>query len=274
MILWGGIHVLGTLLETFKFRVDDTDPTETTQLLNTADKQSNKAPAKDEQSSSSSPSNNNDTPEEKPASTTGFELLKSLDFWMVATNIIISMSVDKTFFYNIGTYLRSFKWEYSGQIIFTAGAIFIIISKVIIGSLMHALQEKTQRMTFQCIALMLKSITLGLFTFYGDYFPILFLTAASVYFSTPISMMVTPIIMLEYYGPKYHARNLGSVLFVSTLFTLLLQFLVGSFYGIYAEDTNTCYGLKCFYISNILLLTLTLVAMCFSIIVWYKRRKQ
>ncbi len=272
LILWGGIHVLGTLLESFIFRKDDTHPTETTKLLNSGYKMDTANLTNDEQLSSSL----EDKAEKKePVSTTGLELLKSLDFCMVASSIIISVSVDKTIFYNIGTYLRSFKLEYNGQSIFLAGAILIIISKIVVGFLMHALQDKTQRITFQCVALLVKSVTLGLFTFYGDCFAILFLTAISVYVATPVEMMVTPIIMLEYYGAKYHARNLGSVLFVSTLFTLLLQFLVGSIYGMYVEeDSNTCYGLKCFLLSNILLLTLTLVALCFSIIVWYKRRNK
>ncbi len=269
LVLLAAMHTVGTLFEMLVFREDvpansnnhagnDQKVTEMSNLVS-EDKKDMKAISK--------------KAKQEVPDITGFELLKNTEFWMVTGNIIISISVDKTFLYNIGTYMRSFHMPENNQMIFIAGCIFAVISKIIMGVLIHTLQYKTQRMTFQCVSLTVKTITFALFIFHGDHFSILCLASLAVYFSTPVEFMVAPIIILEYYGAKYYARNFGSILFVSTIITLILQALVGI---IYEESTDeymyTCYGLGCFYLSSFLLLFLTFVALIFSIFVWKKRR--
>ncbi len=282
LVLLAMIHCVGSLFEMLAFREDvpvnnyndasnEEKVTEMTNLVSEKDN-TDMNMKKDSQKQQATGSNNKKTMNQV-SDVTGLQLMKNTEFWLVSGNIIISISVDKTFLYNIGTYMRSFHMKENNEMIFIAGCIFAIISKIVIGILIHTLQDKTQRMTFQCVALTVKTVTFALFIFYGDHIVILGLASLAVYFSTPIEFMVAPIITLEYYGAKYYARNFGSILFVSTIITLILQALVGI---IYEKSTDeymyTCYGLGCFYLSSFILLFLTFTALLFSIFVWKERR--
>ncbi len=206
----------------------------------------------------------------------GIELMLNTEFWMVIIVTMFSISVDKVFFYNVGTYLRSFKMEDRSYIFFIAGPVCATLGKLIIGSLVHVFQRETQRMTFVCLALFHKSILLILFALFGDNFGILFLSTMTNYGSTALEFVVIPIIFMEYFGGKYFPRNWGSTVFGVGIATFILQAIVGHSYDshIFSKDSYTCYGLKCFYLANILFVILTISAFLASVFVWYQRHKK
>ena len=206
----------------------------------------------------------------------GIELMLNTEFWMVLTVTIFSISVDKVFFYNVGTYLRSFKMEDRSQIVFIAGPVCAVMGKIIIGTMVHVFQGGTQRMTFVCLVLFHKSILLTLFAFFGDNFGILFLCTMTNYGANALEFVVMPIIFMEYFGGKYFPRNWGSTVFGIGLATFVLQAIVGHSYDshIFGEESYTCYGLKCFHLANILFIILTVIAFFTSVFVWYQRYKK
>ncbi len=294
LLILASIHIIATLFETIAFREDipqnnedvkDNEITESTNLVTSESNGKEEIKLQDANSNTGktmeimAQENKKDRKKTKVWNTPapdlkGCELMRTSEFWLVAMATIFSMSVDKTFFYNMGTYIRSFQMEDREKLLLIGGPILAITSKLMVGILVHVLQDKTQRMTFICFALSVKSVTQGMFTVYGDNFSILCLTTVSVYFCMPLEFIVAPIIMMEYYGAKYYARNWGSILFVSSLTFLLLEALLGFTYDRAIKEKNklTCYGIHCFYASNIVLLLLTITAFFASLAVWHRRR--
>ncbi len=202
-------------------------------------------------------------------------VLTNTDFWLTFATVVFSIAVDKAFFYNVGTYLRSFQIENMGDSLFIGGAILAMCYKVTTGTLVQVSQTKVQRITFMSCQLFIKSLLLGTFTFHGDNFTVLCLTTVTVYFCTAVEGIIAPIITLEYFGVKHYGHIYGSLLFFSSVTSLVLQIILGLMYKQSMDTQNTqytCYGMKCFYISNIILLVLTVIAFCASLILWYKRR--
>lgn len=294
LLILASVHIISTLFETIAFRADPpqihesanyNEITESTNLVTPGSPGNEGIKPQDNNGNIGNTMEITSQETKNPSHSTkvwntsvpdlkGWELMKTSEFWLVALVTIFSISVDKTFFYNMGTYIRSFQMEEKEKLLLLGGPILAIIGKVTVGILVHVLQNKTQRMTFMCIAMFVRTITQGLFTVYGNKFSILCVTTISVYFCISIEFVLAPIIVMEYYGGKYYARNLGSLLFVSSLNVLLLEALLGFTYdaSITGQNKFTCYGIHCFYVSNIVLLLLTMTSFCASLAVWYRRR--
>ena len=201
----------------------------------------------------------------------GFGIMGITDFWLLSLSFIISISTDKTFFMNIGTYLRSFDREEHLTLVTVSGPLVALAAKLFIGPVSDACRHKVCRIWFFIVPCVVKLIVLILFLFLGDNFGIMLLTSYISYFSLGSMFLLGPVLFGEYFGLKYYGRNFGTTVFATGVITLILHVLLGLLYDVQIsteDDDVTCKGLHCFFVSTLIIIVLTFCTLCTSLALW------
>ena len=203
----------------------------------------------------------------------GFNMMSVLDFWLLSVSFIISIATDKTFFMNIGTYLRSFGQEQHLTLLTVTGPLAALFTKLVIGPISDACLHMVSRIWFFIVPAIAKIIILIIFLFFGDHFSVMLLTSYTCYVTTGSMFAIGPILSGEYFGLQYYGRNFGTILFATGIFTVVLQVILGIVYDWHVNlsgsgDEATCLGLDCFRVSTITLTVLTAFILCTSLLLW------
>ena len=100
------------------------------------------------------------------------------------------------------------------------------------------------------------------FCFWGNNFGIMSLITYISYITMGSMFLLGPVVLGKYFGLKYHGRNFGTVVFATDVVTLIRHVLLGLSY----DDKVTCLGLHCYYESMSILIALTFVTLCTSLV--------
>ena len=208
----------------------------------------------------------------------GFGMMNVLDFWLLSVSFIISIATDKTFFMNIGTYLRSFGQEQHLTLLTVTGPLVALVTKLVIGLISDACLHMVSRIWFFIVPAIVKVIILIIFLFFGDHLIIMFLTSYTCYVTLGSMFVIGPILSGEYFGLQYYGRNFGTILFATGIFTVVLHVILGIVYDWHVDlsrsgDEATCLGLDCFRASTITLTALTACILCTSLLLWKRTPK-
>ena len=206
----------------------------------------------------------------------GFSIMNVVDFWLLSFSFIVSIAIDKTFFMNIGTYLRSFNQEQYLTLLSVTGPLVALATKIIFGPISDACVHMISRIWFFTVPTMVKIVALFLFLFLGDNIGIMIFTSYSCYLTMGSMFLLGPILAGEYFGLKYYGRNFGTMLFACGIFTVFLHVILGVVYDLNVsgvKDALTCVGLKCFQASTIILIVLTISTLCTSLALWKRTPK-
>ena len=266
MTIFTVIHILSSLLSLFCMR-EVTDDALTQD--NTADGDSDTTKETSEQIALTSNKVNDDR-SSYYGDIHGFGMMSVLDFWLLSVSFIISIATDKTFFMNIGTYLRSFGQEQHLTLLTVTGPLAALVTKLVIGPISDACLHKVSRICFFIVPAIVKIIVLITFLFFGDHFSIMLLTSYTCYVTMGSMFVIGPILSGEYFGLQYYGRNFGTILFATGIFTVVLHVILGIVYDwhVNLSDEATCLGLDCFRISTITLTVLTGFVLCTSLLLW------
>ncbi len=78
---------------------------------------------------------------------------------------------------------------------------------------------------------------------------------------------------MEYFGDEYFGRLWGTILFISGIFSMIVNVIFGWLYDTAAMHSAwTCYGIECFETSSKLLTVLNNFALITSAILWIRRK--
>ena len=203
----------------------------------------------------------------------GWEIMKLLDFWLLLVTFIIGSSTDKSMVTNLGTYLRSFGQEKHLHIVMTTAPWIAMVVKVTVGIASDLCREKIPRLAFLVTLLLFKVPLLFAFMLWGDNMVLLYILSYFLFISFGIFFVIGPTLVGEYFGVTYYGRNFGSFLLVEGASVLLLLFMIGVFYdgNVTDEESHTCYGLTCFYVSTGIICGLSIVILCTSILLFSRR---
>lgn len=209
----------------------------------------------------------------------GFEIMAIVDFWLLVFTFMMSIATDKTFFMNIGTYLRSFDIEEYLTFLTVSGPIIALVTKLTLGPISDACIHHISRIWFVIVPVFLKLVISVVFLFFGDHFVATLLTSYVCYVTLGAMFMVGPVLTAEYFGLRYYGRNFGCMLFAAGILTVILHVFLGLLYDDRLDsesaddDDATCKGLHCFAISTSVLILITLSTLCTSLLLWKRTPK-
>ena len=175
---------------------------------------------------------------------------------------------------SLPVFLKLFNLSHLQSPLMSVGSISAGLCKMSLGLVSDFTLLRFPRLLYLIVTLVLQTSSVFLCIFAGDQIVVVIFTVLVQFVALGTFMVMTPIIMCDWYGVSHYASIWGAIMALVGLGNMGISSLMGALYDSETADgSNTCYGLKCFRITFIISTLLSVVSLM-SLLVLYKRQIQ
>ena len=212
--------------------------------------------------------------EEAPPDVTGIDLLRSVDFHLIAWCFLLVSSIQIMFINNVSVYLKSYKMDKLITTLTVSGPLVAAMCKFLSGCLSDELLRFLPRASYLAIVTVCQTVLLTACISKGDNMVVFITTTYVVYASNGVYYGLIPTLISEYFGMKYFSRNWGGLILVYALlgWAFLAEFGYVYDHHIPDHDTTTCYGNHCFRESYVIAAATTFIGTLLVLVLMWRER--
>ena len=203
-----------------------------------------------------------------------YDAVKTIDFHLFLWPCIFSTSIAFMYSSSLPVFLKSFNLSHLQSPLMSVGSISAGLCKMSLGLVSDFTLLRFPRLLYLIVTLVLQTSSLFLCIFAGDQIVVVIFTVFVQFVALGTFMVMTPMIMCDWYGVSHYASIWGAIMALVGLGNMGMSNLMGALYDSETADgSNTCYGLKCFRLTFILSTVFSVVTLGSLSILYRKQTK-
>ena len=200
--------------------------------------------------------------------------MKTIDFHLFLWPCIFSTSIAFMYSFSLPVFLKSFNLTHLQSLLISLGSILAGLCKMSSGFVSDLTLTRFPRLLYLIILLVLQTSSLFLCIFVGNKLVVVIFTVVVQFVALGIVMVMIPMIMCDWYGVTHYASIWGAIMILVGSGNLGMSYLMGALYDSeITDESNVCYGLKCFRITFVISTLLSAVSLM-SLSILYKRQRK
>ncbi len=206
---------------------------------------------------------------------TGLQLLKSIDFHLIALSFLLLNSIEAMFIVNLTAYLYSYKHVSTSGPLLIIGPLVAAFFSLMCGLISDIFVPTIPRSLYLLIISILQTILLSMCITSGSNMVLFSVTTLTMYAGNGSYFSLTPLLISEYFGQKYFSHNWGGLMLSFALLGWFFETIFGLIYDnhVKLEDRRICYGQECFTGSFIMATVVSFVGTVLGLILVWREKK-
>ncbi len=204
---------------------------------------------------------------------TGIQLLRSVDFHLIAWSYLLLGSVQLMFINNVTVYLKSYNMQALTLPLTISGPLLASMSMFVSGAITDVFMLTVPRSVFLVVGDVIQTLLIAACISKGNNFALFVITTLVIYTNNGFCYGITPTLISEYFGMKYFSRNWGGLVLAYALLSWLFLAEYGYRYdNIRRIDQVSCYGHQCFQESYVIAATASFIGTLLTVVFAWREK--